>query len=348
MIEIGGKPFGEGERAFMIAEVGINHNGDLKRAMEMVEVARDCGADAVKFQTFKATDFCAPGVPFTYTSQGRQVTECMLEMFQRHEFSPAQWHALKAHCEQSGILFLSTPQNPSDLELLLQIGVPLVKVGSDDFVNLPLLRRYAETRLPLLLSCGMADLGEVEQALHAVGWHEGYPLVLLVCTSSYPTPPEDVNIARVRTLQQAFPGLRVGFSDHSQGAVAAGMAYTLGARVFEKHFTLSHDLPGPDHWFSADPQELTEWIGQVRQAEHMLGSGLVQPSTAEREMRTLARRSLVAIAPVAAGEPLTEANLGLRRPGSGLPPAMLERVLGRPASRPLSPGTVLQYGDVQW
>ena len=332
----------------MIAEMGINHNGELERAMEMVDVARDCGADAVKFQTFCAADFCAPGVPFTYTSQGCQITECMLEMFQRHEVSRTQWQALKAHCDAAGILFLSTPQNPSDLELLLELGVPAVKVGSDDFVNLPLLRRYAETGLPLLLSCGMADIGEVEQALDAVGWHGGYPVVLLVCTSSYPTPPQDVNIARVRTLQQAFPGLQVGFSDHSQGAVAAGMAYTLGARVFEKHFTLSHDLPGPDHWFSADPHELRAWIDQVRQAEQMMGSGLVRPSAAELEMRALARRSVVVLAPVAAGERLTEANLGLRRPGTGLPPAMLERVLGRPASRALAAGAVLGYGDVQW
>jgi N-acetylneuraminate synthase/N,N'-diacetyllegionaminate synthase len=344
---IAGRPIGPSEPPYCIAEVGVNHNGDLALAMQMVEVARRVGADAVKFQTFKAEEFCGdPTQTYSYRSQGREVTENMRAMFKRHEFSPAQWAALKRHCEQIGITFFSTPQNRSDLDLLMGIGVPAIKIGSDDFNNLPLLRDYSSTGLPLILSCGMADLAEVHRSLETAGWFEGRELVLLLCTSQYPTPPADANLRKLGTLQQAFPGLLVGFSDHTQGPQAASLAVALGARVFEKHFTLDKKLPGPDHWFSDDEAGLAEWIAAIRNAEALLGSPIVRPTAAEREMRKVARRSVVALRDLAEGEVLSAANVGLRRPGDGLPPEMFERLLGMTAARRIGAGTRVALQDL--
>ncbi|MEO7423549.1 MAG: N-acetylneuraminate synthase family protein, partial [Fibrobacteria bacterium] len=188
-ISIGGREIGEGCPPFIMAEVGINHNGSLETALRMIQTAKEAGADAVKFQTFQADEFISdPNVTFTYQSAGVSVTESMLAMFRRYQLPAESWVAIKKRCEETGILFLSTPQNRSDLDLLLEVGVPAVKVGSDDFTNLPLLKSYARTGLPMLVSCGMSDLAEVQQALEAVGALDGYPTILLLCTSQYPTP----------------------------------------------------------------------------------------------------------------------------------------------------------------
>lgn len=346
--QIAGRSIGPNDPPYCIAEVGINHNGDLAIAKQMIEAAKAAGADAVKFQTFKAEEFCGdPNQTFTYQSQGKSVTESMLAMFQRYEFPPETWREIKSHCEAVGITFFSTPQNRSDLDLLMEIGVPAIKVGSDDFTNLPLLRSYVESKLPLILSCGMSDLAEVHQALEAAGWFDGYPVALLLCTSQYPTPPKDVNITKLTTLQQAFPGLLVGFSDHTQGILAVVLAVSRGARIFEKHFTLGKDMPGPDHWFSEEPAGLAEWIENIRTADTILGSPFVRPTKAEQEMRLVARRSVVALRDITLGETLDNTNTGLRRPGGGLAPDMIGNVLGLTATRDVKKGEKLSLGDMR-
>jgi len=345
-IRIGNRPVGEEHPPLVILEAGINHNGEIGKAFEMIRLARRLGADAVKFQTFKADEFISdPKLMFTYRSQGREVTESMREMFRRYEFSREDWFRIRKACDDEGILFLSTPQNRSDLDLLLELGIPAIKVGSDDFSNLPLLRDYASAGLPLLLSCGMADLGEVHQSLEAAGTLDGHPTVLLLCTSQYPTPPGDVNLRKLRTLAQAFPMVVTGFSDHTQGPLASSLALAMGARLFEKHFTLDHDLPGPDHWFSEDPAGAAEWIASIRKTETMMGSPVVRPTPAEREMRVLARRSIVALRDIEPGEILSPASIGLRRPGNGLPPNMFEQVLGRAAAGKIARGELIKLGD---
>lgn len=344
---IGNKRIGANEKAFVILEAGINHNGDLNTAKEMVRVAKIAGADAIKFQTFKAEEFIGdPELTFTYQSQGKTVTESMLEMFRRYEFTRDEWFELKKFCDEEGIVFLSTPQNESDMALLLEIGVPALKIGSDDFTNLPLIKRYAATQLPLLLSCGMADLGEVHEALKASGALDGGPVLLMLCTSQYPTPAEDANLLKLKTLNGAFPGLMLGFSDHTQGAYGAAIACGLGACAFEKHFTLDHDLPGPDHWFSENPQSATAWVKAIRTAQQMLGNPMVQPTAAELDMRRLARRSVTVIKDMAAGEVFNEKNLGLRRPGDGLPPKLIEQIWGKEARHALQSGLQLKLEDV--
>jgi N,N'-diacetyllegionaminate synthase len=334
--QIAGRSIGPDDPPYCIAEVGISHNGDVALAKRMIEAAEAAGADAVKFQTFKADEFCGDsGQTITYKSQGKSVTESMLVMFQRYEFPREAWRAIKAHCDAVGITFFSTPQNRSDLDLLMEVGVPAVKVGSDDFTNLPLLHSYAKAGLPLILSCGMSDMAEVHQALDAAGWFEGLEVALLLCTSQYPTPPEDVNIARLTTLQQAFPGLLVGFSDHTQGSLAAALAVARGARVFEKHFTLGHELPGPDHWFSEEPEGLAAWIATIRTANVVMGNPLVRPTTGELVNKREFQRVIVAATAIKAGERFTESNLTMRRVGGGIgfPPGMYWRLLGRTAWR---------------
>ena len=344
---INDRPIGPGHPPFVVAEAGINHNGELEKALEMIGVAKTAGADAVKFQTFKAEEFVGdPTQAFTYRSQGREVTESMLGMFRRYELPRQAWFEIKAECQRQDIAFLSTPQNRSDLDLLLDIGIPAIKVGSDDFTNLPLLADYARTGLPLILSCGMADLAEVHQALETVGALDGYPTALLLCTSQYPTPPEDVNLLKLRTLQAAFPMVVSGLSDHTQGALASSLAAALGACFFEKHFTLDHDLPGPDHWFSANPGELAEWADSIREANTILGNAVVRPTSSEREMRLSARRSIVALRAIVEGEVLSETLLGLRRPGGGIPPAQFAKVIGKIARCAIPAGRLIDWTDL--
>jgi N,N'-diacetyllegionaminate synthase len=345
-IKIGNSIIDRREGPFIVAEAGINHNGDLEKAFGMISAAKRSGANAVKFQTFKAEEFVGdPKQKFTYQSQGLQVTESMLEMFKRYEFSKDQWRKIKDKCDEIGILFLSTPQNRSDLNLLLELGIPAIKVGSDDFTNIPLLKDYASTKLPLILSCGMADLSEVHQALESVGALDGYPTILLLCTSQYPTPPKDVNILKIKTLSEAFPNIPIGFSDHTQGPLASSLATAMGACFFEKHFTLDHNLPGPDHWFSETPDTLKVWVDSICTSFSMLGSPMVRATQAEREMRILARRSIIALKDIKEGDVLSEEVIGLRRPGSGLSPSYFSQVVGLRATRSIEKNTLLKMGD---
>lgn len=345
-ITIADRAIGKGHPPFIIAEAGINHNGELEKAYAMIKVAKEAGADAVKFQTFKADEFVGdPGLTFTYKSQGKEITESMLEMFRRYEFTCDEWLKIKRFCDEAGIVFLSTPQNRTDLNLLLELQIPAIKVGSDDFTNTPLLRSYAETKLPMIVSCGMSDLAETYKALETIGSLDGYPTILLLCTSQYPTPPEDVNLLKLNTLSRAFPMITLGFSDHTQGSMAASLAVAMGASVFEKHFTLNHNLPGPDHWFSEDPVGLREWISSIHTAYVMLGEAIVRPTTKELEMRNLARRSIVALQDISQGEILNEYNIGLRRPGVGLSPQFFTAVVGLRAVKKILRGQVLSWGD---
>ncbi len=339
---IAGHSIGPNDPPYCIAEVGINHNGDITLAKRMIEVAKEAGADAVKFQTFKAEEFCGdPAQMFTYQSQGQTVTESMLAMFQRYEFAPGQWREIRGHCDAVGITFFSTPQNRPDLDLLLSIGVPAIKIGSDDFTNLPLLRDYAKENLPLILSCGMSDLAEVHQALETVGWFNGKLVALLLCTSQYPTPPQDVNIRKLTTLQQAFPGLLVGFSDHTQGPLAASLAVALGARIFEKHFTLDHDLPGPDHWFAEKPSGLREWIYNIRTADLIQGSPYFMPTSDELKNKKEFQRVIVAAIDIKTHDEYSEINLTTKRVsgGNGLPPLLYWRLLGKKSNYNIKKGS---------
>lgn len=346
-ISIDGKKIGEDYPPFIIAEAGINHNGNINLAKKMILEAKKAGVDAVKFQTFYAKDFIQDRtVTYTYKSNGVEVTEPIIDMFERCEFTADQWKELKEFCDEEKILFLSTPGNVSDLELLMSIDVKAVKVGSDDFVNIPLIRRYAEEQVPLLLSCGMATEDEIDLTLKTAGLYENKELCLFLCTSEYPTPPEDVNIRKLLTLHEKYPELILGLSDHTIGSVAAVMAVAYGAKIFEKHFTLDHNFPGSDHWFSEEPDGLKKWVSDIRTASQMLGSSQLNPTHKEMEIRDEYHRSITTLCNIQKGEVFSEKNLCMRRPGNGMPGSMWDSVIGKCAKYDILKNQQLKMGDV--
>lgn len=275
-MKIADRILGEGHPPFIAGEVGVNHGGSLARALRMVHIAKEAGCDACKFGTFKASEFCAPEDP-------------LFEMFKSCELPDSAWATIKAECDKAEIIFFSTPQNRSDLDVLLRVGVPAVKVGSDDLTNLTLIADYAKTGLPIILSTGMADAWEISIAAHIVV-DNGNPLAVCVCTSEYPCPPEHANLSRIDTLREFMPGVIIGFSDHTESPLTGAVAAGLGAHYFEKHFTLDNRLPGPDHAFSADPQTLSRWVANIREAHRMRGDGGIKPTADEYENRKKWRR----------------------------------------------------------
>ena len=342
-IKIGNFIIGQKKEPFIIGEAGINHNGEIKKAFEMIELGKKSGLNAIKFQTFSADEFIANvSLTHTYFSQGKKITESQYNMFKQCEFSKEEWYKVKEKCDKEDILFLSTPENSSDLDLLLQIGIPAIKVGSDELINIPLLKEFAKTKLPIILSTGMCTLDEVAKSLNAIGALDDYPTILLVTTSEYPTPNESVNLLKFQTLIKNFPSIPLGFSDHTQGVLASSLACAMGASVFEKHFTLNHNMPGPDHWYSADPNELIQWVESIRTSYIMMGSEEVKPTKSEEVLKITARRSIFAISEIKEGDEFSMKNIGLRRPGNGLAPEYFEMVLGKKSTKYFKKGEMVQ------
>ena len=342
-IKIGNFIIGQKKEPFIIGEAGINHNGEIKKAFEMIELGKKSGLNAIKFQTFSADEFIANvSLTHTYFSQGKKITESQYNMFKQCEFSKEELYKVKEKCDKEDILFLSTPENSSDLDLLLQIGIPAIKVGSDELINIPLLKEFAKTKLPIILSTGMCTLDEVAKSLNAIGALDDYPTILLVTTSEYPTPNESVNLLKFQTLAKNFPSIPLGFSDHTQGVLASSLACAMGASVFEKHFTLNHNMPGPDHWFSADPNELIQWVKSIRTSYIMMGSEEVKPTKSEEVLKITARRSIFAISEIKEGDEFSMKNIGLRRPGNGLTPEYFEMVLGKKSTKYFKKGEMVQ------
>lgn len=329
---------------FIIAEAGINHNGNVEIAKKMIDTAAKCGADAIKFQTFKAEEFIAdPKETYTYYSQGEKVTESMLEMFKRNEFSREDWKEIVEHCNKAGILFFTTPQNLSDLEFMQEITeLPLIKVGADDLTNLPLLKSYARKGIPMIISAGMAYLSEIEDAVAGIKGSGNPHLAVLYCVSSYPAAPEEVGMHKMKTIADAFDVV-TGFSDHTIGNEAAILATAFGAKIIEKHFTLDKSFAGPDHWFSSDPAELEQLIASIRKTELMMKGNIVAPSDNELMTRKACRRSIVASSLIREGEVITEEKITFKRPGTGLPPKMQEYVVGRRAKKDIHAGELILF-----
>lgn len=326
---IGKKYIGDNEPCFIIAEAGINHNGSLNIAKKMILAAKRSGADAVKFQTFKAKEFINdPKETYSYKSQGKTVTESMLGMFKRYELSKKDFGAISSYCKKIGIIFFSTPQNISDLEILLDIGVPAIKVGSDDLTNIPLLESYAKKNLPIIISTGMSYLEEIKDAVKTIKKYND-KLAILHCISSYPARCEELNLSRISTLKAEFPDAIIGFSDHSAGITASICSVMLGAKIIEKHFTLDKFMRGPDHRFSMDPLELMSLVNGIRAMEKAIGVNEIYPSKNEMRMRKLCRRSLVAAKNIKKGKALEEKDLTTKRPGTGIMPKNMPSLIGK-------------------
>ena len=320
---------------FVIAEAGVNHNGDMALARALVDVAAEARADAVKFQTF-AVDRLVTRSAATAEYQRRALggEPSQYEMLARLELSPADHEMLLAHCARRGIEFMSTPFDPESARFLKRLGVRRIKISSGDVTNLPMLEVVGALGLPVILSTGMADLDEVGAAVATLRAAGTTDLALLQCVSNYPADPALTNLRVMDTFARAF-GTPVGLSDHSPGTAVAIAAAALGAAYVEKHFTLDRALPGPDHQASLLPDELRGLVQAIREVEAAMGDGVKRPAPSELPVRDVARKSLVAARDVPAGTALAPDDLVILRPGTGLSPAALPRVLGRRAARPI-------------
>jgi len=347
VVDVGGRKVGSGHPVLVVAEAGINHNGDLDLARQMIEVAARAGAEAVKFQAYHSEEFLSSrDLTYTYVSQGREVTESQYEMFKRCEFGRDEFVELQKECNRHDIQFFATATDTVARDMLLELDVPALKVGSDDLVHHPMLREFASKGKPLIISTGMGDLNEIRRAVAVIEESGGQELVLLHCTSLYPTPDDQANLLRVQTLQNTFK-CPVGFSDHTSGITAAGGAVALGACLVERHFTIDRNLPGPDHRFSADGTTLAALVKQIRAMEEHRGSANVAPSKAELEMRAIARRSIVAKSVIPAGELLTVEHFAYKRPGTGLPPMDAHLLVGRRTRERLAAGDLITLEAVE-
>lgn len=319
----------------VIAEAGVNHNGDLDMARRLVEVAARSGADFVKFQTFKAERLVTRGA--AKADYQRQLTgerESQYEMIRRLELTPEMHGELIEHCRQNGIRFLSTGFDIESLDLLKDLGIPLFKIPSGEITNLPYLEHIGGFGVPIILSTGMSNLEEIGAALKVLT-DAGTPrdqITVLHCNTEYPTPMRDVNLRAMLTIRDAF-GVKVGYSDHTSGIEIPIAAVALGAAVIEKHFTLDRTLPGPDHQASLEPEELQAMVAAIRHIEQALGDGEKRPSPSEAKNIAIVRKSLVAACPIRAGEPFTRLNLAVKRPGNGISPMRMSEVIGTIAAR---------------
>lgn len=346
-IRIGTRAVGSGAPCFIVAELAINHNGDLELARRMIDAAVEAGADAVKFQNYRTEDFVSDRLSvYQYFSRGSTIVESQYEMFKRCEVSPDRLRALKEHADARRVVFFSTPTSLETLADVTSLGVPVLKNGSDFLGHLPLIQAMAETGLPAILSTGMATLAEIDEAVRAFRERGNDQLILLHCTSAYPTPPGDVHLRKIPTLAQVF-GCPTGLSDHTRGIVAALGAVALGACCIEKHFTLDRNLPGPDHWFSSDPEEFRELVMAIRMLERSLGESRIRPAESELEGRREYRLSCAAERPLEKGQLLEEKDIAFRRPGSGVPPSQMHYLIGRRLVRDVGHGHVFTPEDLE-
>jgi N,N'-diacetyllegionaminate synthase len=314
---------------FVIAEAGVNHNGSLDLALQLVDAAKASGADAVKFQTFRADQLATRSAhKAPYQERTTEHSESQFEMLQRLQLDAAAHQRLIHHCRNVGIQFLSSPFDAQSADLLATMDVPLYKVPSGEITNLPFLQHLACKNRPLILSTGMSTLGEVEEAVQVLQIAGAIQLTLLHCVTEYPAPYAEVNLRAMQTLKSAF-GLPVGYSDHTSGIEIAIAAVALGAEVIEKHFTLDRSLPGPDHSASLEPVELRQMVTAIRHVEAALGTGIKAPAPCELPNISVARKSVVAARTLPTGHQLATGDLEIKRPGNGLAPKLLTTLIGR-------------------
>ncbi len=364
-IKLGNKFIGEGEPCFIIAEAGVNHNGDITLAKKLVDAAKESGVDAVKFQTFKAEEIVTPDAEQArYQTENIGKKELQYVMLKRLELTYSDFGELKEYCDKKGIIFLSTPHScRQDVDLVAKL-CPVIKVASSDLTNLPILKYIAGKKLPIILSTGMATLDEVKEAVETIV-SINQELILLHCTTNYPTLLGEVNLKAILTLKKEF-NLITGYSDHTEGIKVSLAAVALGALVIEKHFTLDRNLPGPDHKASLEPKELKAMVRGIRKVEKRLiqgeiaddlikeldakkalGDGIKKPTLSEIEVAKVARKSIVAKVDIPKGAQIAEDMLTIKRPGTGIAPKFMNEVLGRRAKRNIRKDELIKLSDLK-
>ena len=317
---------------YIIAEAGVNHNGDINLAYKLVDAAKAAGVDCIKFQTFKSENLVSHTAQKAEYQKAATGDSSQQDMLKQLELSFGEFVSLKEYCDRKGICFLSTPFDFESIEFLNSIEMPFWKIPSGEVTNYPYLVALAKTGKPVVMSTGMCEMQEIEDAIAVLRENGASDIKLLHCNTEYPTPYEDVNLRAMKTLRDAF-GVEVGYSDHTKGIEVPIAAVAMGAAVIEKHFTLDRNMEGPDHKASLEPQELKQMVDSIRHIEAALGSGDKRPSPSEKKNMAVARKSIVASARIKAGDILTEENITVKRPGNGICPMRWKEVLGTRAVR---------------
>ncbi len=332
--------------SYVIAEAGVNHNGDIKLAKQLIDVAKDAGADAVKFQTFKAEESTGRHAEkAAYQKNNDPTRETQLDMIRKLELPFDDFAVLQEYCNKKQIDFISTPDGTQSLQCLVKLNIPFIKIGSTEVTNYPFLKEIAATGKPLLLSTGMSTLGEVEKAIDTIYETGNRQVTLMHCTTDYPTDIKNVNMNAMITLKNAFH-VPIGYSDHTLGFEAAVAAVVMGAVVIEKHITLDRDLPGPDHRASMPPEEFCEYVKHIRNAELLLGDGRKKPSEHEKDIMNQVRRSILANKDLKKGTILSKEMFCYKRPGDGIRPEYADILTGRELKRDIGEDEKIMWEDI--
>ena len=340
------KNIGPGHPVFIIAEAGVNHNGDIELAKQLVSKAKECGADCIKFQTFKAERVVTEDAPkASYQLKTTDEQESQIEMLRKLEMPPASYKEIIEHCRVQDIIFLSTPYNVEDVDFLDELGVPAFKLASIHITEHYFIQYVAKKGKPIILSTGMATLGEVDEAVRTLRETGNDQFILLQCTTNYPSRLEDANLLAMTTMCDAFDVL-VGYSDHTQDDTACISSVALGAKVIEKHFTLDKALPGPDQSSSADPLEFMRLVINIRNAEKVLGSAIKKPCEIEKRNAIGMRRSIVAKKNISKGAVISAEMLTFKRPATGLAPRFFLDVVGHKARRNILVDALIRWSDI--
>lgn len=346
IIKIGNRKIGEEEPCFIIAEAGVNHNGSMKLAKKLVDAAKSAGADAVKFQTFTTENLVTKNTKKAgYQGKGSQ-----FDMLKKLELKKEDFVELKKYCDEKGILFLSTPHTEDAIDFL-DLLVPAFKIASGDLTNLLLLEKVAKKGKPVLISVGMATMVEIREAIEVIKKYKT-PFVILHCTTNYPCPKKDANLSVMNVLSKEFDCL-VGYSDHTEGIEVSVMAASLGAVVIEKHFTLDKNMEGPDHKASLNPLELKEMVDAIRSKKkvnvpkEVLGNRLKKPTKEELEFAKFVRKSVVARKNIPSGVRISEDMLIIKRPGTGIPPKDIKKIIGKTAKHDIKKDSLIRWEDVE-
>lgn len=345
-VKIGARIVGENFPCFIIAEAGVNHNGDIKLAKKLIDAAVAAGADAVKFQTFTAEALVTAGAPKAgYQQETTGNHEDQYQMLKKLELEPQDFKKLAGYSAQKGIIFLSTPFDEGSADLLEKLHVPAYKIPSGEITNFPLLEHIAKKRKPVILSTGMSVMSEIKEAVACLQKSGAKDIVLLHCISSYPARAKEVNLRVMEALKRRFK-MPVGLSDHTTGIYVPLAAVAMGACIVEKHFTLDKDLPGPDHRASLEPAELKEMVAAIRTVEKALGDGKRRLTAGEKDIKKAARRSLAATVDIPAGTVIKKEMLTLKRPGTGIPPKDIDGVIGRKSAKTIVTGQIITRDKV--
>jgi len=341
-IDIGDKKIGTGQPIFIIAEAGVNHNGSLRLAKKMIDAARSAGADAIKFQSFKTEEAVTRNAPKARYQKKASPGKLQFDMLRQLELRDPAFRQLKDYCSKKKILFFSTPFDSRSAALLYKLKVPVFKVSSGDLTNTPLLLQVARYNKPIILSTGMSTIKEVEGAVRAIFSTGNRRLILLHCTSNYPVRYKDVNLAAMDVLNKKFR-VPVGYSDHTLGIEVSIAAVAKGARVIEKHFTIDRNLHGPDHKASLEPEDFKGMVLAIRNIEKCIGSSTKMPCRSEYAMRKIARKSIVSAVDLKKGAVINKAQLAIKRPGTGIEPMHMKRIIGRRVKVPIKKDNVLTW-----